>query len=305
MLFGLVLLLFFISTVQTVKQHSGSNTPKKKSDSSPNTLISNASLTPTITPAITLPLLKSITKPRTTPHSLGLPTATPFPPKKTVTGTITPSVTGGPTLAPIKAQVKLMPLGDSITYGSVVSGGYRTGLWQWVVQGDGFNIDFVGSQVSGYAGDLDNEGHVGWTIAQLDVYAFNWMRLYQPDIVLLHIGTNDLLQGNSAGAMTQSLTKLVGDIYSGKPDTYIVLSSLIPTSQGDQGAWSAYNASIPGVVASYQGQGRKIMYVDMSQSMTQADLVDGIHPNTIGNSKMVSVWYPAVASIYRSQTGRR
>jgi len=305
MLFGLVLLLFFVSTVQTIKQHSVTNTPKKKSNSVPNSLISNASITPSITPAITLPLLKSISKSRTPVRSLGLPTATPFPVKKTVTGTITPSVTGAPTIAPIKAQVRLMPLGDSITYGSVVSGGYRTGLWQWVVQGDGFNIDFVGSQASGYAGDLDNEGHVGWTIAQLDVYAFNWMRLYQPDIVLLHIGTNDLLQGNSAAAMTQSLTKLVGDIYSGKPDTYIVLASLIPTSQGDQGAWSAYNASIPGVVASYQGQGRKIMYVDMSGSLTQNDLVDGIHPNSIGNSKMVGVWYPAVASIYRSQTGRR
>lgn len=186
-------------------------------------------------------------------------------------------------------------------------GGYRTDLWSALVQVNGANIDFVGSQASGPPGlgDLDNEGHIGWTMAQIDTYAFNWMRLYQPDIVLLHVGTNDLRLGASSATMTQDLIKLIGDIYAGKPDTYIILSTLIPTTQGDQGTWGTFNAAIPGIAATYQGQGRRITVVDMSHALTLNDLVDGIHPNSIGNSKMASVWYSVVFPYYQQQSGRR
>jgi hypothetical protein len=186
-------------------------------------------------------------------------------------------------------------------------GGYRTDLWKRLVQDDGDKIDFVGSLYSGPAelGDRNNEGHIGWTMPELDIYVVNWMRLYQPDIVLLHIGTNDLDHGATAPVMTQSLIKLVGDIYVGKPDTYVVLASLIPTSHGNQEAWANFNASVPGVAAIYRGQGRKIISIDMSQALTTNDLVDGLHPNSIGNSKMTAVWYPTITSIYKGYMASR
>ncbi len=39
--------------------------------------------------------------------------------------------------------VRVMPLGDSITDGFNVPGGYRIGLWQRLV-GGGYTVDFVG-----------------------------------------------------------------------------------------------------------------------------------------------------------------
>jgi lysophospholipase L1-like esterase len=125
------------------------------------------------------------------------------------------------------------------------------------------------------------------------------MKIYQPDIVLIHIGTNDLAQGTSAPVMTQNLIKLVGDVYAGKPDTYVVLSSIIPSPVGNQETWTNFNASIPGIAAIYRGQGKKIVALDMSHALTPDDFVDGMHPNANGNAKMAWIWYPTVATIYR------
>src|SRR5204863_464849 len=63
-------------------------------------------------------------------------------------------------------HLRLMPLGDSITYGigSSDGSGYRARLWDDLA---GNNVDFVGSQQSGRVPDPDNEGHSGWVIDQL------------------------------------------------------------------------------------------------------------------------------------------
>ncbi|MET8161545.1 SGNH hydrolase, partial [Sphaerisporangium sp. NPDC005289] len=65
--------------------------------------------------------------------------------------------------------VRVMPLGDSITEGTQVPGGYRIGLWQRLASGR-YTIDFVGSQFNGPGnlGDHDHEGHPGWRIDQID-----------------------------------------------------------------------------------------------------------------------------------------
>src|SRR5688500_4322750 len=98
--------------------------------------------------------------------------------------------------------VRVMPLGDSITEGTQVPGGYRTGLWQRMAAG-GYRVDYVGSQFNGPGGlgDHDHEGHPGWRIDQIDANIAGWMNAYTPRTVLLHIGTNDVLQNyNLAGA---------------------------------------------------------------------------------------------------------
>src|SRR3954468_13523052 len=89
--------------------------------------------------------------------------------------------------------VRVMPLGDSITEGTQVPGGSRTGLWQRAA-GAGYRIDFVGSQFNGPAelGDHDHEGHPGWRIDQIDANIVGWLRSTTPHTVLLHIGTNDI-----------------------------------------------------------------------------------------------------------------
>lgn len=214
---------------------------------------------------------------------------------------VSPSVGAG-----TKSQVILMPLGDSITDGGDSMGGYRLDLWKKLVQADGDKIDFVGSLNGGPddLGDKDHEGHIGWNITELDAQINGWMTTSKPDIVLLHIGTNDLDQGASVDEMKTNLTKLITDIYAAKPDTALVVSSLIVTTVGEKATWTAYNAAIPGIVNTFKSQGKNITYVDMSNALTESDLDDGAHPTWEGYSKMATVWYPVVKSLYDSMIAK-
>ena len=76
--------------------------------------------------------------------------------------------------------VRVMPLGDSITEGTQVPGGYRIGLWQRLACGR-YTVDFVGSQFNGPGslGDHDHEGHPGWRIDQIDANITGWLRHLQ------------------------------------------------------------------------------------------------------------------------------
>ncbi len=120
--------------------------------------------------------------------------------------------------------MKIMPLGDSLTYGVVNNrvtpqnsklGGYRTFLWD-SLQSDGFSVDFVGP-LTNNAGDIESidkhhAGFSGWRIDQLlngrtsgTTFGIDntslgnindWLEAEKPDIVLLMAGTNDILQEN-------------------------------------------------------------------------------------------------------------
>jgi hypothetical protein len=72
--------------------------------------------------------------------------------------------------------VKVMPLGDSITEGTQIPGGYRIGLWQRFVSA-GYRVDYVGSQFNGPSslGDHDHQGHPGWRIDQIDASVAGWL----------------------------------------------------------------------------------------------------------------------------------
>jgi hypothetical protein len=60
-------------------------------------------------------------------------------------------------IAPLAEAVRVMPLGDSITDGFTVPGGYRVDLWQKIVA-SGRTIDFVGSQSNGPGNLGDRDG---------------------------------------------------------------------------------------------------------------------------------------------------
>ena len=116
------------------------------------------------------------------------------------------------------AAVRVMPLGDSITDGYNVPGGYRIDLWQKVNAG-GYTVDFVGSQSNGPAslGDQDHEGHSGWRIDQIDANIVNWLRSSNPRTVLLHIGTNDMTQNRDLPNAPNRLAALVDRITNTAP----------------------------------------------------------------------------------------
>ncbi|MEU8894171.1 GDSL-type esterase/lipase family protein [Streptomyces sp. NPDC048442] len=195
-------------------------------------------------------------------------------------------------------KLAVMPLGDSITLG-VGSGartGYRPALAQMLVQ-DAPDVQFVGSMR-----DTDgtrHEGHSGWRIDQISANIERWMEQGKPNLVLLHIGTNDMDRDYQVGTAPQRLAKLIDQIHASSPQTAIVVSSLVPASARTvQARVNAYNRAIPGIVADRAQRGYRITQVSMS-TLTVADLDDDLHPNDYGYRKMAASFHGGVITAAR------
>jgi lysophospholipase L1-like esterase len=195
--------------------------------------------------------------------------------------------------------VRVMPLGDSITDGLTVPGGYRIGLWQRLTASR-YTVDFVGSLSNGPAnlGDHDHEGHSGWRIDQIDANIVSWLQTYPPHTVLLHIGTNDILQNLNVSTAPTRLSTLIDHITSTAPTAEVFVAQIIPLGNATQEtAVRTFNAAIPGIVQSKVNAGKHVHLVDLHSALTAADLADGVHPNATGYDKMAATWYSALQSV--------
>jgi lysophospholipase L1-like esterase len=204
-----------------------------------------------------------------------------------------------PATAESNGGTRVMPLGDSITEGTQVPGGYRIGLWQRFGGGN-YRVDLVGSQFNGPAslGDHDHEGHPGWRIDQIDANIGSWLGTTNPRTVLLHIGTNDVLQNRDLPNAPARLSALVDRITAAVPNADVFVATIIPlTNEGQESAARAYNATIPGMVQSKVNAGKRVRLVDMHSALTTADLIDGVHPTATGYDKMAATWYAALRSV--------
>ncbi|GHJ12893.1 MULTISPECIES: RICIN domain-containing protein [unclassified Micromonospora] len=213
-----------------------------------------------------------------------------------VTGVLAPA---GPAAAESNGGVRVMPLGDSITEGTQVPGGSRIGLWQRLAAG-GYRVDFVGSQFNGPSnlGDHDHEGHPGWRIDQIDANITGWLNTYQPRTVLLHIGTNDILQNYNVSTAPNRLSTLIDRITTTAPNADVFVAQIIPLANaGQESAVRTFNAALPGIVQSKVNAGKRVHLVDQHAALTTADLIDGIHPTATGYDKMAAVWYAALQSV--------
>ena len=147
----------------------------------------------------------------------------------------------------------IMPLGDSITNGNGSGAdpdttayyvSYRKALWDKLLAA-GYDIDFVGSLNSGSAifGALepaDHDGHPGWTADEIvngrlgsgEGKLDEWLLAEEPDIVLLHIGTNDVSAGNQDWNEVEAILDVIDD-YEESPSgnaVWVILSLIIDRS---------------------------------------------------------------------------
>ncbi|GAB3863278.1 GDSL-type esterase/lipase family protein [Dactylosporangium cerinum] len=203
----------------------------------------------------------------------------------------------GPAEAAVTTRpIKIMPLGDSITWGegSPTTSSYRAPLYNRLVAGAGYAVDFVGSQRSGSLPDTDNEGHSGWRIDQIAANIDGWLGTYQPDVVLLHIGTNDMNQNYQVGTAPQRLGGLIDQILAARPTATVLVAKIVPALDATiQARINAFNAAVPGIVGS---RGTRAKLVDLS-TLAATDLNDTLHPNDSGYAKMAVRWYTALETV--------
>ncbi|MFB7511639.1 GDSL-type esterase/lipase family protein, partial [Streptomyces sp. NPDC056144] len=200
--------------------------------------------------------------------------------------------------SPATARLAVMPLGDSITLGvgSTTRTGYRPGLAGRLAGAAG-SVEFVGSQ-----SDTDgtrHEGHSGWRIDQIQADIETWLAAAKPNVVTLHIGTNDMNRDYLVSTAPDRLGTLLDQIHAASPDTAIVLASLVPaTDPAVQARVDAYNKAIPGLVSARTAKGHHIVQVSMG-ALTTADLNDDLHPNNAGYTKMAAAFHDGIQTLIR------
>ncbi|NEA71498.1 FG-GAP-like repeat-containing protein [Streptomyces sp. SID13588] len=191
--------------------------------------------------------------------------------------------------------LRVMPLGDSITWGvgSATSSSYRLPLWNLVAGQSRYSVRFVGSQASGTLPDFSNEGHSGYTIDQIRSGVDGWLAGTRPDVVLLHIGINDLDRGIDIAHAPDRLTALVDRIFADRPGITVLTMGLIPTTPGLETQTGVYNARLRALAGAEQQAGKEFRYVE-PPALTAAERVDRLHPNDAGYRRMAQPFYGAL-----------
>ena len=263
------------------------------------------------------------------------------------------TVSAAPAAAGDTEAVKILSLGDSITDGYWTSGAYRKYMYHDLEQ-MGYNIDMVGPKGSNsntftYNGqtvsyDDNNAGYSGYAIQEMTTKEHrsgiletiqgtwyngqNMIAAYQPDIVLLQIGTNDILSNYNDG-ITDRLENLVNVILQDLDADSTVFVSTIPDIDaytradwlGSYGinAWGStqeekdqlmetvtgcidtYNTSIYNLVLKMQSEGKNVQFADINSVVDyQTDLHDGVHPNEAGYENMGNYWAGLLNDFFQS-----
>ena len=239
--------------------------------------------------------------------------------KRKLTAALTAAAMGiGLCAVPVRAEepqkLRVMPLGDSITDGFTGQpvGGYRVTLWH-LLEENGYadGIDMVGPQWGGDGIDPNHAGYSGYAIADIPnqrtgIYNFSeWlMQEYPADVVLLQIGTNDIISNYERDTMGERLELLVDVVLDALPEDGLLYLSTIPYMDADVTTYTDaytveemdqavddYNAQVRALAEKKQAEGRPIALADINSVLTKEDLLDGVHPSPQGYEKMGQYWY--------------
>ncbi|OHB65628.1 MAG: hypothetical protein A2Y76_15240 [Planctomycetes bacterium RBG_13_60_9] len=206
--------------------------------------------------------------------------------------------------------VRIMPLGDSITYdncrgdnrpiGDRIS--YRYTLHN-LLKAAGYAFDFVGSENSGsnyLSAEMDdNAGFPGITDAQLAVLIATgysqrsnrqitpgpYLETYPADIILLHIGTNYV------DPSPDDVEDILGNIRASDPNVVIFVAHIIDRYPHSE-VTTTFNDNVEAMVTARADS--RIMMVDMEKGAGidySTDMADDLHPNHLGYDKMARLWF--------------
>jgi lysophospholipase L1-like esterase len=240
-----------------------------------------------------------------------------------------------------QGPIKIMPIGNSITMGWMDGShtsvnqlpGYRYKLKQ-LLQAYGYNTDFVGSESCGsdYFADCQHAGIGGSRdqyVARLLIDGYDerngiqilnpprpYLDEYNPDIILLHIGTNDVTHEDETELIgNQQVSHILDlidqyEIRSGR-EVIVFLALIInrkkPCDTGS-GCYNTtlFNNAIKAMALARIAAGDKIVIVDMEHDAgfaydaTDMVSVDNIHPNATGYIKMANLWYSSIVDNFNT-----
>lgn len=229
--------------------------------------------------------------------------------------------------------LRILPLGDSITQAESNRASYRYPLWKKLIDAE-YDFDLVGSMTQQYSKynpgpapqpdyrghqfDQDHEGHFAWRVGEIikgrehdngsgKGKLADWLKGYDLDIALIHLGTNDAFMRIPHKVTTHNLKTIISLLREDNPEVVILLAQLIPAAQspGDDSAVEALNKIIPKIASSMTTEQSPVIVVDhFSGFDITTDTYDKVHPNASGEEKMAQAWFDAINDHLKSSRSR-
>lgn len=209
---------------------------------------------------------------------------------------------------------KVMPLGDSITSGITTPPvandervGYRLGLYERLTA-SGRPVDFVGTLSHGGAlfAESQHEGRGGWRDDEIawgqtadpgDDGIYAWLTQNPADVVLLHIGTNEL--DDNPDDVRNILDQIRAWSDDNEVPVAVLLARIIDFNPPDAtGLVTRFNDNVQ-TMAIARDDIDHIVLVDQQSSFAgnAALYGDNLHPNSTGYGVMAQIWYNALAPL--------
>lgn len=203
-------------------------------------------------------------------------------------------------------ELRILPLGDSITYGEggTTGNGYRLPLYTSLTAA-GHNVTMVGSRTQGSMVQNALEAWPGVDVQYVS-YAANFSLWRRPNVVLLHTGSNDLRyyteNRHYFDQTAHRVGKLIDQILAACPDAVLFVAKPIKTLNHGMLHESArlYNAGLETEVKQRAAEGKRVVLVDATKILDDADLFDVAHPNDAGYDKLAALWHKHITSIIRA-----
>lgn len=224
--------------------------------------------------------------------------------------------------------IRIMPLGDSITYDQYLSPdvrptnlrtGYRQELWL-MLQEKGYSVNFVGNEQAGEAAvpafDPDNEGHPGWRDDEIAAEVYGWLQDNRADIILLHVGTNqvdpspadvkrildeiDLYEKDYGVSITIFLARIINRAGHECPNASTTTTfNINVTTMAIDRVSNPANGAYPDKIFMVDMEcGADLDYgLDTTSPYDYGDMYDLLHPNVNGYEKMAKKWFQRLLEV--------
>ncbi len=196
----------------------------------------------------------------------------------------------------VLGQVRVMPLGDSITKGATGSspqGGYRDDLETQLDNAD-INFIYVGEESDAVG---SHQGINGQTSSDINASISGWLATTNPDIVILHIGTNDISVDRQTSLIINDIDSIIEKIGTSRR---VILSTIIPRQDGRDAATTTLNESITALATQKLNEGFQVTLADPNSAFKENGswqtvyMFDDLHPNNAGYGVLAGEYFDAI-----------
>lgn len=200
------------------------------------------------------------------------------------------------------ATYRIMPFGDSITYGCCSDYTWGAGYRHYLddnLRATGISFTLVGEQQAGVIPDPACECINGAVIQGFtNIVQQGLLARVSTTHMLILLGTNNLYTTSDVQASLDLYNGLLDAIYAAAPSITVIAAS-VPTNTraNDATVITPFNSGLLNIVNQRHTAGKSIYFADPHATMTLADLSDGIHPIASGNAKLATAFWSVLGPL--------